>query len=96
MEERRKKHRKVGRWAFAICAAAVAVLIFIKGEPAYASWPILAAFFHWVADVFEELFEEAIEYGDAMARANIEMSDELVKAQMEVVELREEINRLKQ
>lgn len=96
MEERRKQHRKIRRWAFAICAAAVAVLTFIKGEPAYACWPILAAFFHWMADVFEELSENAIEYGDAMAKANIEMSDELVKAQLEVVELREEINRLKQ
>ena len=96
MEERRKKHRKVGRGAFAICATAVALLTFIKGEPAYACWPILAAFFHWMADVFEELSEKAIEYGDAMAQANIEMSNELVKAQLQVVELQEEINRLKQ
>lgn len=96
MKETKTKHiRKVGRWAFAICAGAVTIIACIKGDLAYACWPILSAGFHWAAGAFEDLSESAIEYGDAMAQANIEMSNELVKAQLQVVELQEELNRLK-
>lgn len=96
MKETRTKHfRKVAGWAFMICAAAVAVLMCIKGHFAYACWPILAAFYQWATDTFEALSEDAIEYGDAMMVENLELLSKLCDAEIKIQELQEEINKLK-
>ncbi len=97
MKETRKKHlRKACNWAITICAAAVAVPAIIKGDIAYACWPIIAALFQWMASDFQGLAEDSIEYGDAMMRENLEMSFKLRDAEIKIVELQEEINKLKQ
>ena len=96
MKKTRTQHFiKVGLWAFTICAAAVAVLAVIQGHYALAVWPILAALFYWLATTFQDLAEDAVEYGDAMMMANLEQSRELCDAKIKIVELQEEINKLK-
>lgn len=96
MKDTRTKHfNKVGSWGFTICAVAVAVIACIKGHFAYAVWPIIAAVFRYSADLFQTLSEDAIEYGDAMANANLEQSRELCDAYLKISELQEEINKLK-
>ena len=96
MKKTREQHiRKVGLWAFTVCASAVAVLAVIKGQYALAVWPILAATFDWLATTFQELMEDAVDYGDAMAKANIEQSAELCDAKLKILELENEIERLK-
>ena len=96
MKKTRQRHiRQVSFWAFTICAVAVAVLAVIKGQYALAVWPILAAFFDWMARAFMDMAEDAVEYGDAMMMANLEQSRELCDAHLKILELQEEINRLK-
>ena len=96
MKKTRQQHiKKVSLWAFTICAVAVAVLAVIKGQYALAVWPILAAFFDWMTTTFQDLAEDAVEYGDAMMQENLEMSSKLCDAEIKIVELQEEINRLK-
>ena len=92
MKKTRQQHiRKVGLWAFTICAVAVAVLAVIKGQYALAVWPILAALFDWLATTFQDLAEDAVEYGDAMMMANLEQSRELCDAQLKIIELEEQL-----
>lgn len=96
MKKTRQRHlRKVGLWAFALCAVAVAVLAVIKGLYALAVWPILAALLDWQATTFMDMAEDAIEYGDAMMMANLEQSRELCDAQLKILELENEIEQLK-
>lgn len=96
MKKERLQHiLKVGLWAFTICAAAAAVLAVIQGHYALAVWPILAALFDWQATTFQDLAEDAIEYGDAMMLENMELSSKLCDAEIKIVELQEEINKLK-
>ena len=92
---RQQSIRKVCLWAFTICAAAAAVLAVIKGQYALALWPILAALFDWLATTFQDLAEDAVEYGDAMMMTNLEQSRELCDAQLKILELKNEIERLK-
>lgn len=96
MKKTRAKHlSKVSCWAFIVCAAAVAVLAVIKGQYAFAVWPILAALFYWLATTFQGLAEDAIDYGGAMMMANLEQSRELCDAQLKILELENEIEQLK-
>lgn len=97
MKKTRQRHiRKVSLWTFTICAVTVAVLAVIKGQYALAVWPILAAFFDWMAGAFMDMAEDAVEYGDAMMMINLEQSRELCDAYLKIRELQEEINKLKQ
>ena len=92
MKKTRQQHlRKVGLWAFTICAVAVAVLVVIKGQYALAVWPILAALFDWQATTFQDLAEDAVEYGDAMMMANLEQSRELCDARLKIIKLEEQL-----
>lgn len=94
MKKTRTKHfSKVSSGAFMICAAAVTVLAIIKGDLAYACWPIIAALSQWMASTVQELSEDAIEYGAAMTLANIKQSRELCDAHLKIQELQEEIDR---
>lgn len=96
MKDTRTKHlRKVAGWTFMICAAAAAVLMCINGHFAYACWPIIAALFYWTTDTFETLSEDAIGYGGAMTAENLELSSKLCDAEIKILELQEEINRLR-
>ena len=90
-EARRKALKRINRWAFALCAAAVAVLMIIKGHQAYAVWPVLAAAFNWIADSFQELVEEAVDYGDSMAQLAIEMSAKLADAEFKIAQLEKQL-----
>jgi len=86
---------KTLQWLFPICAALVSVICIIRGQYALSVWPILAATFQHLSDKLMKLSEDAIQYGDAMMLENLEMSSKLCDAEIKIVELQEEINKLK-
>lgn len=86
---------KALKWLVPICGVAVAVIGVITGQFNLAIWALLAAAFSWMADELRELSDHAIEYGDAMMLENLKISSELCDAKLKIVELQEEIDRLK-
>lgn len=99
--------RTIGKWAFTIAAAVVAILCAQKGNGVGVIWPIIAAGLHWVATEYQELCDELIEEIDAIAEihsaAFSACSDALAKKESElaekvakIAELEEEITKLKQ
>ena len=86
---------KTLKWLFPICAAIVSVICIIQGQYALSVWPILAALYQYQASELMELSEKAIKYGDTMIQENLELSSKLCDAEIEIVNLQEEINKLK-
>lgn len=94
--------RTIGKWAFTIAAAVVAILCAQKGNGVGVIWPIIAAGLHWVATEYQELCDELIEANHENAKvineivdANHDLAQELRNAAKEIAKLEEEINRLK-
>ena len=94
--------RTIGKWAFTIAAAAVAILCGMEGNGVGVIWPIIAAGLHWVAPGLQELCDELIEANhdnakviDEIVDANHGLAEALKKEQAKNAELQEEINRLK-
>lgn len=81
---------KALNWLFPIGAALVSVICIIRGQYALSVWPILAAAFQHLADVFMKLSEDAIQYGDAMMQENLELSSKLCDAEIKIAELQTE------
>ena len=95
--------RTIGKWAFTIAAAAVAIVCGMEGNGAGVIWPIIAAGLHWVATEYQELCDELIEANHENAKvineivdANHGLAEELRNAAKEIAELEEEIIKLKQ
>lgn len=95
--------RTIGKWAFTIAAAVVAIVCGMEGNGAGVIWPIIAAGLHWVATEYQELCDELIEANHENAKvineivdANHDLAEELRNAAKEIAELEEEIIKLKQ
>lgn len=95
--------RTIGKWAFTIAAAAVAIMCGMEGNGVGVIWPIIAAGLHWVATEYQELCDELIEANHENAKvineivdANHGLAEELRNAAKEIAELEEEIIKLKQ
>lgn len=86
---------KALKWLAPFSGVAVAILGLITGQYSLAIWACLAAAFSWIAEEWRELSEHAVEYGDAMMLDNLKISSELCDAKLKIVELQEEIERLK-
>lgn len=87
---------KALKWLVPFSGVAVAILGLITGQYSLAIWALLAAAFSWIAEEWRELSDHAIEYGDAMMLDNLKISSELCDAKLKIVELQEEIDRLKE
>ena len=87
---------KAFRWLFPICAISVSAICIIQGHYALSVWPILAAAFQHIATEFMALFDLAVEYGDAMMLDNLQLSQKLCDAELKIVELKAEIEKLKE
>lgn len=85
---------KAFRWLFPISAKRFSHLLHPRNY-SLSVWPILAAAFQHIATELMELYEHAVEYGDAMMLDNLKMSQKLCDAEIKIVELQEEINKLK-
>lgn len=107
MKANMRTMRTIGKWAFTIAAAVVAILCAQKGNGVGVIWPIIAAILHWIATGFQELCDELVEEIDAIAEIHSATfsacSDALAKKESElaekvakIAELEEEIIKLKQ
>lgn len=95
--------RTIGKWAFTIAAAVVAILCARKGNGVGVIWPIIATILHWAVTWYQELCDELIEANHDNAKvineivdANHDLAQELRNAAKEIAELEEEIIKLKQ
>lgn len=61
MKANMRTMRTIGKWAFTIAAAVVAILCAQKGNGVGVIWPIIAAILHWIATGFQELCDELVE-----------------------------------
>lgn len=94
--------RTIGKWAFTIAAAVVAIVCGMEGNVVGVIWPIIAAGLHWIATECQELCDELIEANHENAKvineivdANHDLAEALKKEQAKNAELQEEINSLK-
>lgn len=86
---------KLFSWLFPISALSVSAICIIQGHYALSIWPILAAAFQSVATQFQNLVEDAVQYGDSMMQESLQLSQKLCDAELKIVELKAEIEKLK-
>lgn len=87
--------KKPSFWLFTLCAIFVAVTEIIYDNPGCALWVLVAAVMHAFALIFQMYADDFVSLNCELVKELDTMADVLKEKEAEIIELQEEIKRLK-